>query len=59
MEQQEKELELAVSQKETVDVNNGGVMEWTKEEELKMRWKLDRRIVPLSFLFYMLCFVDR
>lgn len=56
MEQQEKELELAVSQKETID-NNG--IEWTEEEELKMRWQLDRRIVPLSFLFYMLCFVDR
>jgi len=32
---------------------------WTEEEETRIRRKLDRIIVPLTTLLYLLCFLDR
>ena len=35
------------------------VLSWTVEEETRIRRKLDRNIVPLVTLLYLLCFIDR
>lgn len=34
-------------------------VDWTAEDERRIRWKLDLRIVPAVFLLYLLCFIDR
>ncbi|KPI37938.1 putative transporter [Cyphellophora attinorum] len=34
-------------------------IEWTEEEERRMRWKLDLRIVPTVFFLFLLCYIDR
>ncbi|KAK5467689.1 hypothetical protein LTS15_000662 [Exophiala xenobiotica] len=36
-----------------------GDIEWTEEEETSIRRKIDRRIVPLVTILYLLCFLDR
>ncbi len=34
-------------------------IDWTEEEETSIRRKIDRRIVPLVTILYLLCFLDR
>ncbi|KAB5558482.1 major facilitator superfamily domain-containing protein [Coniochaeta sp. 2T2.1] len=34
-------------------------VDWSKEEETALRRKIDRRIVPLVTILYLLCFLDR
>ncbi|CAN9192511.1 unnamed protein product [Alternaria alternata] len=41
------------------DPTSDGELTWTPEEETKVRRKLDRVIVPLTTLLYLLCFLDR
>ncbi|KAG4272778.1 hypothetical protein FPRO04_10293 [Fusarium proliferatum] len=38
---------------------NIDLLEWSKAEEAAVRRKIDFRIVPLSILLYLLCFLDR
>jgi sugar phosphate permease len=37
----------------------GDELEWTEQEETNIRRKIDRHIVPLVTLLYLLCFLDR
>jgi len=32
---------------------------WTEKEETTVRWQIDFRIVPIVFVLYLLCFLDR
>jgi hypothetical protein len=36
-----------------------GQENWTKEEEAKVRRRVDFRVVPIVFMLYLLCFLDR
>ncbi|KAL6703983.1 hypothetical protein ACN47E_008921 [Coniothyrium glycines] len=51
---QDGNLEKAKSDCEHIEV-----VEWTGSEESRMRRKLDFRLVPIAFLLYLLCFIDR
>ena len=41
------------------DQSTEGEFTWTEEEETRVRRKLDRVIVPLTTLLYLMCFLDR
>lgn len=41
------------------DGSTEGEFTWTPEEEVMVRRKLDRVIVPLTTFLYLLCFLDR
>lgn len=32
---------------------------WTEKEETTVRWLVDFRVVPIVFVLYLLCFLDR
>jgi hypothetical protein len=32
---------------------------WTEKEEATVRWLVDFRVVPIIFVLYLLCFLDR
>lgn len=32
---------------------------WTEQEETTVRWLVDFRVVPIMFVLYLLCFLDR
>lgn len=32
---------------------------WTEKEETTARWLIDFRVVPIVFVLYLLCFLDR
>lgn len=32
---------------------------WTEKEETTVRWLIDFRVVPIMFVLYLLCFLDR
>lgn len=36
-----------------------GSRNWDDQEEARVRRKLDFRLVPVAFLLYLLCFIDR
>jgi hypothetical protein len=36
-----------------------GVEPWTSQEETRVRRQIDYRIVPIVFILYLLCFLDR
>jgi len=60
---EKSELEKVQYKEKTADSSDvSGVEEefiWTEEEETRVRRKLDRWIVPITTLLYVLCFLDR
>jgi len=45
---------------EKVSSNEGDIpIEWTDEDEKRIRRRMDVRIVPTVFVLYLLCFIDR
>lgn len=34
-------------------------IEWTVEDEERIRWRMDIRIIPIVFVLYLMCFIDR
>lgn len=47
------ERECCVEEKERRE------LEWTEEDERRIKWQMDLRIVPAVFVLYLLCFIDR
>jgi len=61
-----KNYETEVVQKETWGSNGSdderhqsGTIEWTEEDERRIRSRMDWRIVPCVLLLYLMCFIDR
>lgn len=52
----------AVAYKENLsdeDNHRSGTIEWTAEDERRIRQKMDWRIVPVVLALYLMCFIDR
>ncbi|CZR49043.1 uncharacterized protein FPRO_12480 [Fusarium proliferatum ET1] len=52
-------IAMHVSHSGNENPQNIDVVEWSEAEEAAVRRKIDIRIVPLSILLYLLCFLDR
>ena len=51
-----------VTTKETYsddDHHQSGAIEWTSEDERRIRQRMDWRIVPVVLALYLMCFIDR
>lgn len=48
-----------ISEKEEARGDEQRRIEWTDEEERRMRLKLDLRIMPVVFILFLLCYIDR
>lgn len=43
----------------TIEVAGGPPPEWSKDDEARIRRRLDLRVMPVIFILYLLCFIDR
>jgi MFS transporter, ACS family, DAL5 transporter family protein len=41
------------------DHHQSGAIEWTAEDERRIRQRMDWRIVPIVLALYLMCFIDR
>jgi ABC-type nickel/cobalt efflux system permease component RcnA len=39
--------------------HHSGAIEWTAEDERRIRQRMDWRIVPIVLALYLMCFIDR
>lgn len=42
-----------------IEVAGGPSPEWSKDDETRIRCRMDFRIMPVVFILYLLCFIDR
>jgi hypothetical protein len=60
MEMDKSDIEGRVSISEAKQLDNGPPeLEWTEEEEKAIRRKLDCRLIPVAFVLFLLCYIDR
>jgi hypothetical protein len=55
------EADVAVQKSNSSDDDNhqAGAIEWTPEDEKRIRQRMDWRIVPIVLALYLMCFIDR
>jgi hypothetical protein len=60
MEMDKSDIEGRVSISEAKQPENGpSELEWTEDEERAIRRKLDCRLIPVAFVLFLLCYIDR
>jgi hypothetical protein len=52
-------LELVVEREYRAEEKERRELEWTEEDEKRIKRRMDLRIVPAVFILYLLCFIDR
>lgn len=39
--------------------SDDGHGEWTEDDEKRIKWKMDLRMIPTVLMLYLMCFIDR
>jgi hypothetical protein len=59
METHEKPVVETITAEKVSSSEEDAPIEWTDEDEKRIRRRMDVRIVPTVFALYLLCFIDR